>query len=110
MTLRMLLLGLSAAVWLACPVSAAEPGDPVAGRAFAERHCAACHALEGPGPSPRPEAPPLSELERHYPVEHLAEALAEGIFVGGHGTDMPELVLSPEEIDDLLAWLAGIQR
>lgn len=66
--------------------------------------------LSGTDGSFPPIAPPLSELERRYPVEHLAEALAEGIFVGGHGADMPELVLSPAEIDDLLAYLARIQR
>jgi cytochrome c len=38
-----------------------------------------------------------------YPPENLAEALAEGI-VSGH-PDMPEYVLSPEEIEAVMAYL-----
>lgn len=88
----------------------ARGGDAVQGRDFAERNCAACHALAGPGPSPDPAAPPLSEIGRDYPVEYLAEALAEGIVVGAGAPHMPAYQLSTQEIDDLLAYLAGIQR
>jgi mono/diheme cytochrome c family protein len=85
-------------------------GDVAMGRDFAERHCAACHALEGSGPSPDEAAPPLSEIGQAYPVEHLAEALAEGIVVGAGAPHMPVYQLSTVEIDDLLAYLRRIQR
>jgi mono/diheme cytochrome c family protein len=48
-------------------------------------------------------------LPAKYDVEGLAEALAEGIIVGNTGErQMPEFVLSPEEIDDLIAYLKSL--
>lgn len=48
-------------------------------------------------------APPFRTLPQRYPVEHLAEALAEGI-VTGHPS-MPQFVFSPPEIDALLGFI-----
>lgn len=82
-------------------------GDVAAGGALAERLCARCHAVAGPGPSPLGQAPPFSGFERKWPVYHLAEAMAEGLVIG-HGP-MPEFTFTPEEIDDLLAYLHSVQ-
>lgn len=82
--------------------------DVAAGRALAESLCASCHAIEGPGPSPLAKAPPFSGFARKWPVEYLAEAMAEGLTVG-HGP-MPEFVFNPEEIGGLLAYLNSIQE
>ena len=50
-------------------------------------------------------------LSKNYPIENLAEAFAEGIGVGHSGdVQMPEFVLSPDEIDDLLTYLATLQE
>jgi mono/diheme cytochrome c family protein len=49
-------------------------------------------------------------LHERYDVEALAEALAEGIIVGHTGDrQMPQFVLSPAEIDDLLAYLKSLE-
>jgi hypothetical protein len=45
---------------------------------------------------------------KRYPVEYLAEALAEGI-VSGH-PDMPEFVFQPDEINAILAYLDSLKR
>jgi hypothetical protein len=45
---------------------------------------------------------------RKYPIEGLAEALAEGIFVGH--PDMPEFVFEADEVGAILAYLASIQE
>ncbi len=82
-------------------------GDAAAGGALAERLCARCHAISGPGPSPLAQAPPFSGFERKWPVYYLAEAMAEGLVIG-HGP-MPEFTFDPEEIDDLLAYLHSVQ-
>src|SRR5262245_17344603 len=74
----------------------APQGDIAAGRGMAERLCARCHAIAGPGPSPLPQAPPFSGFERKWPVDYLAEAMAEGLVIG-HGP-MPEFTFTPEEI------------
>lgn len=77
---------------------------------MAERLCARCHATAGPGPSPVHQAPPFSTFERKWPVEYLAEALAEGIVTGHGPVQMPVFVFTPEEIDDLLAYLESVQE
>lgn len=88
-----------------------EPGSVVAGRAFAQKNCSACHAVGATGKSPYAPAPPLRTLHEKYDVEGLAEAFAEGILVGHKGPQqMPEFVLTPEEIDDLLAYLKSFEK
>jgi cytochrome c len=52
-------------------------------------------------------APPFRELHNRYPVETLEESLAEGI-VTGHA-DMPQFQLSPDQIDDLIAFLKTLE-
>lgn len=80
------------------------------GRDIAAANCAGCHAIAGPGPSPEAAAPPFSTFAQRYPIESLAEALAEGIVVGhGEGVAMPEFVLDPPDIGALLAYLESVQ-
>ena len=75
------------------PVIARDP-DVQKGRAIAERLCARCHDITAAGPSPLALAPPFRLLPKKYPVEHLAEALAEGI-VTGHPA-MPQFKFSSD--------------
>jgi cytochrome c len=86
-------------------------GAVARGRAFAQTNCATCHAIDPTGESPYAPAIPFRELSQNYPVENLAEALAEGIGVGHSGeVQMPEYTLNPEEIDEFLGYLATIQE
>ena len=52
-------------------------------------------------------APPLRDLKLRYPIEDLAEALAEGMTTAH--PQMPVFTFSPEEIDDLLAYLDSLE-
>ena len=56
------------------------------GRAIVDLNCARCHAVGKSGQSPFPNAPPFRALSDKYPIEHLAEALAEGIMSGHPAT------------------------
>lgn len=105
----LLLAVLSAAVLaVAGPTSADDGEDPVArGAAFATERCADCHAVGPTGASPLAEAPPFRDLHLRYPVEHLAEALAEGIAVGHPA--MPQFVLEPEEVEALILYLQSLE-
>lgn len=86
-----------------------EPGDPARGRAFVKAHCSSCHAIGRTGRSPYRPAPPFRTLNAKRNVEGLAEAFAEGIIVGHKGEkQMPEFVLQPDEIDDLIAYLKSL--
>jgi len=97
----------------ACVLAAAAGAAPAdatsaAGRTLAERDCAPCHAVGPTGASPVAAAPPFRTFAARWPVEHLREALAEGVMVGHGGIEMPEVALAPEQIDDLLAHLAAL--
>jgi cytochrome c len=92
------------------PLDATAQGDIERGRALAERLCARCHAMDGAGPSPVAQAPSFSTLERRWPVENLAEALAEGIATGHGSTQIPAFDFTTEEIDDLLAFPKFVQE
>lgn len=89
------------------PAAAQGQADIAAGRKLAEQHCSRCHAVGNEGQSLMEGAPPLRDLKLRYPVEDLAEALAEGI-VTAH-PQMPVFTFSAEEIDDLLAYLDSLE-
>ena len=86
---------------------AQEQADVEAGQKLAELHCSRCHAIGNQGGSLMEGAPPLRDLKLRYPVEDLAEALAEGM-VTAH-PQMPVFMFSTEEIDDLLAYLNRLE-
>jgi mono/diheme cytochrome c family protein len=96
-------------VMLTLPAAAAV-GNKDRGEFYAREHCATCHAVGRLGGSPYPKSPPFRTLHEHYAVEGLAEALAEGIIVSNTGArEMPEFVLSPDEIDDFIAYLKSLE-
>lgn len=76
------------------------------GQAIAEKLCARCHSVAVEGESPMGLAPPFRLLPQRYPVQHLEEALAEGI-VTGHPA-MPRFTFSPAEIEALLTFIASL--
>ena len=84
--------------------------DPAVQRGFVfiKTNCSRCHAIDRVSPSPLKVAPPFRTLHRRYPIDSLAEALAEGI-ITGHPT-MPEFKLDPGQITDVLAYLHTLER
>lgn len=97
---------LVAVTLLACPAVAQE-GRAQRGLTFVRVNCAQCHAIGRYDQSSVPEAPPFRTLHERYPVESLAEALAEGITTGH--PSMPEFQLDPAQINDVIAYLKSIQ-
>jgi cytochrome c len=87
--------------------SSAEP-NVRAGKTFAEANCSHCHSIDKVTPSTLAIAPPFRTLHERYPVEHLEEALAEGIMTGH--PSMPEFRLDPGQIGDLIAFLKSLER
>jgi cytochrome c len=76
------------------------------GKTALESRCSRCHAIGVDDVSRHNEAPPFREIVRRYPPENLAESLAEGI-VSGH-PDMPQFVMAPEEIGDVIEYLSSL--
>ena len=97
-----LLLGLAAA-----PAKAVEKDLTAKGEVLVKENCSRCHAIGKEGDSPHPEAPPFRTLSSKYPVEDLAESLAEGI-VSGH-PDMPIFVFNPHDVEAIIEYLESIQ-
>ncbi len=80
------------------------------GKLFVEKNCARCHAVGTTGSSPYAPAPPFRTLHERYDVGDLAEAFAEGIVVAHQGgPQMPQFMLQPDQIDDLIAYLRSVQ-
>ena len=88
------------------PALAASPSEQ-RGKTFALTNCARCHAIDRVSSSPLQIAPPFRVLHKRYPIETLAESLAEGIQTG-HPT-MPEFQLDPDQIHDLLSYLKTLE-
>ena len=98
---------LSLALLFSVPAHALEPGAQ-RGLTFVSANCTECHAVDKVSPSPLAVAPPFRKLHEKYPVDHLAESLAEGIMTG-HPT-MPQFKLDPGQIGDVIAYLKTLER
>ena len=77
------------------------------GEVLVRENCSRCHAIGKEGDSPHKEAPPFRTLAKNYPIEDLAESLAEGI-VSGH-PDMPIFVFGPHDVEAIIEYLQSIQ-
>src|SRR3989337_4377888 len=90
------------------PLAGAVEKDLTAkGEVLVRENCSRCHAIGTEGDSPHPEAPPFRTLSSKYPVEDLAESLAEGI-VSGH-PDMPIFAFAPHDVEAIIEYLQSIQ-
>ncbi|MGB3644925.1 MAG: cytochrome c [Mesorhizobium sp.] len=76
------------------------------GRRLVEENCSRCHAVTSTDKSSHPAAPPFRTLSMRYPIEDLAEALAEGISTGH--PDMPEFVATPAQVGAIIAYIKSI--
>ena len=86
--------------------ASAQPSVAARGEAIAQRLCARCHAIGATGESPVGLAPAFRDLSKRYPIQFLAEALAEGI-VTGHA-NMPRFTFEPREIEALLTYMGSL--
>jgi len=97
------------AVFLSAALSAASAQtSPTVQRGlnFALANCARCHSIDKVSPSPLALAPPFRDLHLRYPVENLAESLAEGI-VTSH-QNMPQFRLDPGQVGDFIDFLKSL--
>jgi len=98
---------ISIALLFSVPALALEPGAQ-RGLTFVSANCIQCHAIDKVSPSPLGIAPPFRTLHTKYPVENLAESLAEGIMTG-HPT-MPQFQLDTGQIGDVIAYLKTLEH
>ncbi len=82
----------------------AQGGSNARGEKIAQEKCSKCHAVGKTDASPDRKAPPFRDIGKNFPLEHLAEALAEGIVTGDN--NMPEFKFGPRDIDAILDYIA----
>lgn len=100
-------LVLAAGLALAADTALAQQADGFArGQQIAEKLCARCHAIGKTDASTDPKAPPFRNIGKLYPLEHLAEAFAEGIVTGDN--KMPEFKFEPPDVDAIITYLAAM--
>jgi mono/diheme cytochrome c family protein len=78
------------------------------GKEILQAQCGSCHAILRSGESPHAAAPAFRTLSQRYPIDGLAESLAEGLSVGH--SEMPEFAFETDEIAAILAYLKSIQE
>jgi mono/diheme cytochrome c family protein len=78
------------------------------GNELLAKNCSRCHAIGLSGNSPHRQAPAFRTLGERYPIDTLAEALAEGLSTGH--PDMPDFVFDIEDVGAILAYLESIQK
>jgi mono/diheme cytochrome c family protein len=86
----------------------AQGGDSAAGARLAQEHCAACHAV-GADPhakSPNAEAPSFA-LVAHMPS---TTELSLKVFLRSSHKNMPNFILSSEDIDSVSAYILGLKK
>ncbi len=87
------------------PTQARGDASSLRGRAVAHRLCAACHAVEPGAESPQTTAPPFDSLEMRHTAS-LEGRLEELTRRGHYG--MPPLKLRPDEVRDLVDYIASL--
>jgi mono/diheme cytochrome c family protein len=78
------------------------------GLEFAQTNCARCHSIKTSGDSPLSRAPPFRDLLDRYSVEGVKELLTDAFLVDH--PSMPQFELSPDQIDDFIAFLATLEK
>ena len=84
-----------------------EIGDPERGRDFAASMCADCHSVgEDDTPSPNLDAPAFKSIAEMPSTTRTALVVW---FQSSHPT-MPNLVLNPDEEDDVIAYILSLKQ
>jgi mono/diheme cytochrome c family protein len=97
---------LSGLILLSVPSTALAAGDPVNGLQLARQWCASCHLVSpSDSASASDSAPPFAEISKD-PTE-TPERL-RGWLNQAHPT-MPDLMLTSEQNDDLVAYLMSLK-
>ena len=81
------------------------PGDPAAGADLAHEVCAVCHLVAEDQPTDPGVGPSLIEVAGHPATTELS---LRAFLQTPHAT-MPNLMLTPEETDDIVAYLLSLK-
>lgn len=84
----------------------AQSADPALGRRLATSVCVECHRIdaETPAKDPKSRAPSFVDVARLPSTTELAIS----VFMRTSHASMPNLILSPEEIDSVAAYIVSL--
>jgi mono/diheme cytochrome c family protein len=86
---------------------AQQAGDADRGHAYAKMVCAACHSVEsGGGPSPNRDAPVWVDIANTSGMT----AAALRVFLSTPHQRMPDLIIAPSDLQDLVAYILTLKR
>ena len=83
------------------------PGDAAAGRSLAVTVCAVCHAVGTVAPDAAADRPPSFQSLADDPA---MTALALRVFLRTPHRNMPNLILTEAESDDVIAYILALRR
>ncbi|MCC2096856.1 MAG: cytochrome c, partial [Hyphomicrobiales bacterium] len=104
-----LIFALILTVWpWSLPAESAESAI-ARGRAFAQLHCAQCHAISRTGASRNSKAPPFRSISRDYPYRILLEGLRKGVVISHEPRSMPAFVLTGQAARDIVTYMQSLR-
>jgi mono/diheme cytochrome c family protein len=87
----------------------AQEGDIAAGHAFARKACKACHEVEAEAEKPSPRMIEIGPAFRDVANTPGMTATALRVFLTSSHPKMPNLILTPEEITDVSAYILSLR-
>lgn len=96
-------LAISAIFVLAVAPALAQAGDAGSGRRIAADSCAACHQVEGATPS-NGSGPSFAAIGGMPSTTELSLK----VFLKSSHHNMPNFILSPDEVEDVAAYILGL--
>jgi cytochrome c len=86
--------------------AALGPDSAASGRRLAEAWCKSCHAIDANTAGTPSAAPDFAEIAN----QPSTTALALKVFLRTSHRNMPNLVLTPEQADDLVNYILSLKR
>ena len=86
--------------------SGAAQADARRGRALAEQRCSECHAIAPDEAAGDPAAPDFADIAK----EPSATAYSLRVFLRVPHPTMPNFVLDPDDIDDIVSYIVSLKR
>jgi mono/diheme cytochrome c family protein len=88
--------------------ASAQSADPSLGRKLAETTCSECHQIDSDSPNPesRSGAPSFVAISRMSSMTELAIK----VFLQSSHPTMPNIVLTPDEMDSVATYIKGLAR
>jgi mono/diheme cytochrome c family protein len=83
------------------PAAAQDGGDVARGRGLVQADCLSCHG----DPARRPRAPDFREVASMPSTT----ALSLGVFLRTSHPSMPNIILAPADLDDIIAYILSLK-